>query len=199
MFWLLINTIIGNVVCIASIRVSPHRPANTTRMSLSVIMQSIHMELWFHELLLLNLSQTICGPQLLHIHNNPVLISTNNLYTLDSYCSTISHQSHIKMAAPPIRERTPIKDLQKVFHYTDTMTRKPTRDNDPYEYTAGFGNRHQSEVIPGTLPAGQNNPQAPRFGLYTEGITYSAFTAPRHSNFSTYMYRVRPAAAHSMS
>lgn len=103
------------------------------------------------------------------------------------------------MSAPPIKERTPIKDLQKVFHYTDTMSRKPTRDNDPYEYLAGFGNRFQSEVIPGTLPAGQNNPQEPRFGLYAEGITYSAFTAPRHANFSTYMYRVRPAAAHSTS
>ncbi|KAL4929446.1 RmlC-like cupin domain-containing protein [Aspergillus undulatus] len=99
-------------------------------------------------------------------------------------------------AAPPITPRVPQKDFQKVFHYTDTMTRKPTRGNDPYGYIPGFGNRHQSEVIPGTLPAGQNNPQAPRFGLYTEGITGSAFTAPRAANFSTYMYRVRPAAAH---
>lgn len=102
------------------------------------------------------------------------------------------------MSAPPLQERKPVKDPQKVFHYTDTMSRKPTRDNDPYEYQAGFGNRLQSEVIPGTLPAGQNNPQEVRFGLYTEGITYSAFAAPRHANFSTYMYRVRPAAAHSM-
>jgi homogentisate 1,2-dioxygenase len=101
------------------------------------------------------------------------------------------------MSAPPIQQRKPVKDLQKVFHYTDTMSRKPTRDNDPYDYQAGFGNRHQSEVIPGTLPAGQNNPQEARFGLYTEGITYSAFAAPRHANFSIYMYRVRPAAAHS--
>lgn len=109
-----------------------------------------------------------------------------------------SESDAVNMAAPPIQERKPVKDLQKVFHYTDTMSRKPTRDNDPYEYQAGFGNRHQSEVIPGTLPAGQNNPQEARFGLYTEGITYSAFSAPRHANFSTYMYRVRPAAAHSM-
>ena len=36
-------------------------------------------------------------------------------------------------------------------------------------------------------------------GLYTEGITYSAFAAPRAHNYSTYMYRVRPAAAHSKS
>lgn len=103
------------------------------------------------------------------------------------------------MQLPPVKnERKPIKDLQKVFHYTDTMSRKPTRDDDPYEYLPGWGARHQSEVIPGTLPAGQNNPQEARFGLYTEGITYSAFTAPRCANFSTYMYRVRPAAAHSM-
>ncbi|KAI2911865.1 hypothetical protein CBS147371_7787 [Aspergillus niger] len=101
------------------------------------------------------------------------------------------------MPASTANQRRPIKDLRKVFHYTDTMTRKPTRDNDPYEYMAGFGNRFQSEVIPGTLPAGQNNPQEPRFGLYTEGLTYSAFTAPRNANFSTYMYRVRPAAAHN--
>lgn len=33
-------------------------------------------------------------------------------------------------AAPPIQEKVPIKDLQKVFHYTDTLSRKPTRDND---------------------------------------------------------------------
>jgi homogentisate 1,2-dioxygenase len=96
-----------------------------------------------------------------------------------------------------ILPRPPQTDPQKIFHYTDLQRSKPTRENDPYTYTQGFGNRHQSEVIPGTLPAGQNNPQENRFGLYTEGITYSAFAAPRHANMSTYMYRVRPAAAHS--
>ncbi|EPE26306.1 RmlC-like cupin [Glarea lozoyensis ATCC 20868] len=93
--------------------------------------------------------------------------------------------------------REPKTDPQKVFHYTDLQRSKPTRVNDPYEYLQGFGNRHQSEVIPGTLPAGQNNPQENRYGLYTEGITYSAFAAPRHQNMSTYMYRCRPAAAHN--
>lgn len=121
-----------------------------------------------------------------------MLNPSSNLLSLQSINRLLT-----TMSAPPVNRRTPIKDLQKVFHFTDTMTRKPTRDNDPFEYLAGFGNRFQSEVIPGTLPAGQNNPQEPRFGLYTEGITYSAFTAPRHANFSTYMYRVRPAAAHS--
>lgn len=98
---------------------------------------------------------------------------------------------------PALEPRRPVKDIQKVFHYTDLQSRKPTRENDPYEYMHGWNNRHQSEVIPGTLPIAQNNPQEVRFGLYTEGITYSAFVAPRHANYSVYMYRIRPAAAHS--
>jgi homogentisate 1,2-dioxygenase len=97
------------------------------------------------------------------------------------------------------KERQLITDPQKVFHFTDLQRLKPTRANDPYEYQHGWGNRHQSEVIPGTLPVAQNNPQEVRFGLYTEGITYSAFAAPRAHNYSTYMYRCRPAAAHSKS
>ncbi|KAJ4345468.1 uncharacterized protein N0V89_011599 [Didymosphaeria variabile] len=97
---------------------------------------------------------------------------------------------------PEFKERQLVTDPQKAFHFTDLQRLKPTRENDPYEYQAGWGNRHQSELIPGTLPVAQNNPQEVRFGLYTEGITYSAFTAPRHANFSTYMYRCRPAAAH---
>lgn len=95
------------------------------------------------------------------------------------------------------KERQLVTDPQKAFHFTDLQRLKPTRANDPYDYQAGWGNRHQSEVIPGTLPVAQNNPQEVRFGLYTEGITYSAFAAPRAHNFSTYMYRCRPAAAHS--
>ncbi|KAM0205064.1 hypothetical protein ACHAPA_008617 [Fusarium lateritium] len=95
-----------------------------------------------------------------------------------------------------IKPRAPATDPQKVFHYTDLQRTKPTRANDPYSYMPGFGNRHQSEVIPGALPVAQNNPQDRGFGLYTEGITYSAFAAPRHENRSTYMYRARPSAAH---
>ncbi|CAG8960580.1 hypothetical protein HYFRA_00013403 [Hymenoscyphus fraxineus] len=99
--------------------------------------------------------------------------------------------------APAVKAPLPLTDPQKIFHYTDLQRSQPTRANDPYTYLSGFNNRHASEVIPGTLPAGQNNPQENRFGLYTEGITYSAFAAPREANRSTYMYRVRPAAAHN--
>jgi homogentisate 1,2-dioxygenase len=97
---------------------------------------------------------------------------------------------------PTILPRYPVKDIQKAFHYTDLQSLHPTRKNDPFTYTQGWGNRHYSEVIPGALPVAQNNPQQPRFGLYTEGITHSAFATPRTHNMSTYMYRVRPSAAH---
>ncbi|RDW61828.1 uncharacterized protein DSM5745_10500 [Aspergillus mulundensis] len=90
----------------------------------------------------------------------------------------------------------PPPSLRKAFHFTDLGTRKPTRPTDPYEYQAGFGNTFSSEVIPGTLPAAINNPRRTRFGLYTEGLTDSAFVAPRDANFSTFMYRARPAMAH---
>lgn len=99
-------------------------------------------------------------------------------------------------AESTLQERVPATDPQKVFHYTDLQRLKPTRANDPYEYLVGFGNHHQSEVIPGALPIAQNNPQNRGFGLYTEGLTYSFFAAPRHSNMNTYMYRARPSAAH---
>ena len=39
------------------------------------------------------------------------------------------------------------------------------RPGPPVKYLAGFGNEHQSEAIPGTLPQGQNAPQAPPRGL----------------------------------
>jgi hypothetical protein len=119
---------------------------------------------------------------------------------LESLHSKLYH-TYIPSATPNImqdfKERQLVTDPQKAFHFTDLQRLKPTRANDPYDYQAGWGNRHQSEVIPGTLPVAQNNPQEVRFGLYTEGITYSAFAAPRAHNFSTYMYRCRPAAAHS--
>lgn len=93
--------------------------------------------------------------------------------------------------------REPVTDYEKVFHWSDLQSTKPTRKNDPYDYQPGWGNRHQSEVIPGALPIGQNNPQDRGYGLYTEGITSSHFAAPRVANSSTYMYRARPSAAHS--
>jgi homogentisate 1,2-dioxygenase len=63
-------------------------------------------------------------------------------------------------------------------------------------YLSGFGNEHASEALPGTLPQGQNSPQKPPRGLYTEQISGTAFTAPRAENRRSWLYRIRPSAMH---
>lgn len=63
-------------------------------------------------------------------------------------------------------------------------------------YMSGFGNEFASEALPGVLPIGQNSPQKVAYGLYAEQISGTAFTAPRHSNQRSWLYRIRPAAIH---
>ena len=63
-------------------------------------------------------------------------------------------------------------------------------------YMSGFGNEFATEAIPGTLPDGRNSPQRVAHGLYAEQISGTAFTAPRHSNRRSWLYRIRPAAMH---
>ena len=63
-------------------------------------------------------------------------------------------------------------------------------------YQSGFGNTFSSEALEGALPVGRNSPQRPPLGLYAEGISGTAFTAPRAENRSTWMYRKRPSAMH---
>lgn len=73
----------------------------------------------------------------------------------------------------------------------------PTSNTGPVlSYQAGFGNEVASEAIAGVLPTGQNSPQRVSLGLYAEVISGTAFTAPRHVNRRTWMYRRRPSAAH---
>ena len=67
---------------------------------------------------------------------------------------------------------------------------------DKLRYLTGFGNEHATEAMPGTLPAGQNAPQRPPRGLYTEQISGTPFTAPRAENRRSWMYRIRPSAMH---
>ncbi|WP_372855133.1 homogentisate 1,2-dioxygenase [Sphingomonas sp.] len=71
------------------------------------------------------------------------------------------------------------------------MGAKPLSD-----YQTGFGNHFATEAVPGALPIGRNSPQKPPFGLYTEQLSGSAFTAPRHENRRSWLYRLRPSAAH---
>ncbi|MGC1888655.1 MAG: homogentisate 1,2-dioxygenase [Stellaceae bacterium] len=63
-------------------------------------------------------------------------------------------------------------------------------------YLTGFGNEHATEALPGALPEGQNAPQRPPLGLYTEQISGTPFTAPRGENRRSWLYRIRPSAMH---
>jgi homogentisate 1,2-dioxygenase len=59
-------------------------------------------------------------------------------------------------------------------------------------YQPGFGNQFVSEAVPGALPLGRNSPQRAPLGLYAELISGSAFTAPRHQNQRSWVYRRQP-------
>ncbi len=63
-------------------------------------------------------------------------------------------------------------------------------------YFTGFGGHFESEAVKGALPKGRNSPQRPAFGLYAEQVSGSAFTAPRHENRRSWLYRLRPSADH---
>ncbi len=63
-------------------------------------------------------------------------------------------------------------------------------------YQSGFGNEFATEAVPGTLPIGRNSPQRVAHGLYAEQLSGAAFTAPRHQNRRSWLYRMRPAAVH---
>ncbi|MFK8399835.1 homogentisate 1,2-dioxygenase [Pseudomonas sp. BGr12] len=63
-------------------------------------------------------------------------------------------------------------------------------------YQSGFGNEFASEALPGALPVGMNSPQQVPLGLYAEQFSGTAFTVPRSEARRTWMYRIRPSAAH---
>ena len=63
-------------------------------------------------------------------------------------------------------------------------------------YQSGFGNECASAAIAGTLPQRRNSPQVVAHGLYAEQVSGTAFTAPRHQNRRSWLYRIRPAAMH---
>ncbi|CAD0202689.1 unnamed protein product [Chrysodeixis includens] len=66
------------------------------------------------------------------------------------------------------------------------------------QYLSGFGSEFTSEDPrrPGSLPEGQNNPQRCPYGLYAEQLSGTAFTAPRHENKRSWLYRIRPSVIH---
>jgi homogentisate 1,2-dioxygenase len=64
------------------------------------------------------------------------------------------------------------------------------------QYQVGFGNHFATEALKGALPEGRNSPQRVAYGLYAEQFSGTAFTAPRHSNRRSWLYRIRPAVMH---
>ena len=57
--------------------------------------------------------------------------------------------------------------------------------------------RRRTEALKGALPVGQNSPQKVPYGLYAEKLSGTAFTAPRHENKQTWLYRILPSASHT--
>src|SRR5580704_9041805 len=72
----------------------------------------------------------------------------------------------------------------------------PVRAFGSLTYQNGFGNQFGTQVLEGALPEGRNSPQRCGYGLYAEQLSGTAFTAPRHANRRSWLYRIRPAAVH---
>ena len=66
----------------------------------------------------------------------------------------------------------------------------------PLKYMSGFQNEFATEAVADALPHGQNSPQKAPLGLYTEQLSGTAFTMPRHLNRRTWTYRIRPSVVH---
>ncbi|KAK4622449.1 Homogentisate 1,2-dioxygenase [Fulvia fulva] len=66
-----------------------------------------------------------------------------------------------------------------------------------YTYFNGLSNYHESEAIPGASPLVNNSPQKPPYGLRTERISGTSFTAPRDQTLQTWMYRAVSSLDHS--
>lgn len=64
-------------------------------------------------------------------------------------------------------------------------------------YAHGFGGTFESEALPGALPRKQNSPQKVPFNLYAEQLSGSAFTASRHTNVKSWLYRILPSVKHN--
>jgi homogentisate 1,2-dioxygenase len=62
----------------------------------------------------------------------------------------------------------------------------------PLSYRSGFGNEFANEAVAGALPVGRNSPQKVAHGLYAELPSGTAFTASRHTDLRSWLYRRQP-------
>ncbi|KAI0147169.1 homogentisate 1,2-dioxygenase [Xylariaceae sp. FL1272] len=72
---------------------------------------------------------------------------------------------------------------------------EPT-STDPYSYQTGFGNRHETEALPSTLPRACNTPQKCKYDLISEQLNGTPFVAPRASMLHAWFYRIHPSVKH---
>jgi homogentisate 1,2-dioxygenase len=79
---------------------------------------------------------------------------------------------------------------------TSARAGRPARAGAAEGYLSGFGNEFATEAVAGALPEGRNSPQRAPYGLYAEQLSGTAFTAPRRENRRSWLYRLRPSAAH---
>jgi homogentisate 1,2-dioxygenase len=79
-----------------------------------------------------------------------------------------------------------------------TTSPPPTTSTDTLKYQVGFGNEFESEALEGALIKGRNNPKNVPLGLYTEQLSGTAFTRPRHVNQRTWLYRQQPPVIHNI-
>jgi len=76
-------------------------------------------------------------------------------------------------------------------------TKNDDKNNDGVlQYMTGFGTEVATEALPSALPQGRNSPQKVPYGLYAEQLSGTAFTAPRHVNRRSWLYRIRPGSMH---
>ena len=78
----------------------------------------------------------------------------------------------------------------------DVLEQRAGETPPPAGYAGGFGNHFATEALRHALPEGRNSPQRCAYGLYAEQYSGTAFTAPRHANRRSWLYRIRPAAVH---
>ena len=92
-----------------------------------------------------------------------------------------------------------IAQIQKKQQQNPQLQKQQTQQPNPFSperLMSGFGNEFATEALRGTLPIGRNSPQRVARGLYAEQLSGTAFTAPRHSNLRSWLYRIRPSAVH---
>jgi len=85
-----------------------------------------------------------------------------------------------------------------VVHHTCTKVEEweKTKFKDPYVYQYGYGNEFSSEALKDALPKLGNTPMRCPYGLYAEQVSGTSFTTPRVHNRRTWIYKIRPSAAH---